>query len=169
MIGLERGTVKVVAYSDDWKRLFEAEKDLLLSAVGVYVLEIEHVGSTSVENLEAKPIIDIAAALENISDIEKCVAPLENLGYVYRGENDIAGRHYFRKGEPSTVHLHVVERNSKFWTSHLQFRDYLRQNPETSREYGKLKLRLAAEFPLDRESYTNGKAAFIERVLRNIK
>ena len=82
MIGLKRGTVKIVPYSEVWKKLFETEKDLLLSAIGSYVLEIEHVGSTSVKNLEAKPIIDIAVAVGNISNVEKCVSPLENLGYI---------------------------------------------------------------------------------------
>lgn len=114
----------------------------------------------------AKPIIDIAVAVRQIADAESCVIPLESIGYEYRGEQGIPGRHFFAKGEPRTHHLHLVEADSVFWRSHLLFRDYLRQHADVAAEYETLKRRLAIEYKDNREAYTEGKAAFIENVLR---
>ncbi len=166
MIGLPKGTVKLVAHSAGWRELFEAEKTLLRSVIGKLALEVEHIGSTSVCGLEAKPIIDMAVAVREILEAAECVAPLEGVGYVYRGENGIPGRHYFRKGDPTLYHLHMVELSSEFWRAHLLFRDYLRGHQEVAAEYGKLKRELAMRYPFNREAYTEGKAAFIEGVLK---
>ncbi len=166
MLGLERGTVRLVPHIEQWHDLFAEEKDLLRAAIGEYVLGIEHVGSTAICELSAKPIIDIAVAVREIADVEKCVMPLAHIGYEYRGEQGIAGRHFFGKGEPRTHHLHMVELSSDFWRSHLLFRDYLRQHSDVAQEYGRLKRELAREYKDNREAYTNGKAAFIEQVLK---
>lgn len=168
MLGLEKGAVKIVGHSPSWARLFAVEKQILESIIGEFVLQIEHIGSTAVKNLDAKPIIDIAVAVEKISDAQKCVAPLKNAGYTYKGENGIAGRHYLSKGEQRrTHHLHIVEQSSGLWREHLKFRDSLRAGKEIARKYAKLKRDLATRFPFDRESYTNGKAAFIQQVLQD--
>jgi GrpB-like predicted nucleotidyltransferase (UPF0157 family) len=88
------------------------------------------------------------------------------LGYEYRGEYGIAGRHYFVKGEPRTHHLHMVELKSDFWQSHLLFRDYLRQNPAVAGEYDNLKKNLAEKYAENRNAYLEGKAEFIENALK---
>lgn len=167
MLGLNRKIVEVVSYRPQWKLLFEDERKLLKKAVGEYAIEIEHIGSTSVFGLDAKPIIDIVVAVEKIEDAEKCVPPLENIGYEYRGEQGIAGRYYFSKGTPtlSTHHLNVVEINGDFWKSHILFRDYLRQHDDAAAEYGNLKRKLAAKYKNNRKEYTESKAEFIEKVL----
>lgn len=165
MIGLERGIVRLAPYTPEWPRLFEEERRLLEVTIGHVLLGVEHVGSTSVPGLDAKPVIDMAAALRRLTDVEGCVKPLENLGYEYKGENGLPERHFFAKGCPRTHHLHMVRFDSAFWREHLLFRDYLRRHPSTAGEYALLKRRLAAEFEADRAAYTEAKAPFIRRVL----
>ena len=167
MLGLPKGTVKLEPHTKLWRRMFAKEAARIREAVGEYVLAIEHVGSTSIEAIAAKPIIDIAAAVETLADGEKCVAPLENLGYEYRGEYGIAGRFYFVKGEPRTHHLHLVLASSDAWRNHLLFRDFLRDNPIAAKEYERLKIDLAEKYPQNRDAYLEGKSVFIEKIIKN--
>src|SRR5215213_1249790 len=120
MLGLEKGFVKLLPHDEQWHELFADEKARIQAAIGEFLLAIEHVGSTSVCGIAAKPILDIAIAITDKADGEKCVAPLENLGYVYRGENGIAGRFYFVKGAPQrTHHLHMLLADSTELRNHL--------------------------------------------------
>ena len=167
MLGLEKGYVKLLPHTEDWHQSFAEEKARLLDAIGAFVLSIEHVGSTSVCGIAAKPILDIAIAIADKADGEKCVAPLENLGYVYRGENGIPGRFYFRKGAPRrTHHLHMYLADSIELRNHILFRDYLRQNKPAAAEYDRLKKVLAQKYGNDRDAYLDGKAEFIGRILK---
>jgi len=143
MLGLPKGIVRLEPHTERWQRLFAEEAVRVRETVGEYVAAIEHIGSTSIGGIAAKPIIDMAIAVEKAADGEKCVVPLENIGYEYRGENGITGRFYFVKGEPRTHHLHLVLADSDFWRSHLLFRDYLRENPSAAKDYEKLKIDLA--------------------------
>jgi GrpB-like predicted nucleotidyltransferase (UPF0157 family) len=145
--------------------MFAQEEARLRAALGGTVAAVEHVGSTAICGISAKPVIDIAAAVLEIADAARWVAPLEGLGYEYRGEHGLPGRHYFTRGEPRTHHLHVVELGGKFWRDHLLFRDHLRRHPHVAKEYEDLKKRLAGEYPENRGAYTDGKAAFIRGVL----
>ncbi len=165
MIGLEPGIVKLLSYEEQWQSLFEEEKKCLQAVVGNYVLDIQHVGSTSIPGMSAKPIIDIAIAVNNFEEATICIAPIEQLGYVYRGENGIPRRHYFRKGDPRTHHLHMCEVTSREWANQILFRDYLSQHPEKAEEYKSLKKKLAQQYDKDRESYLKEKAPFIEEIL----
>jgi GrpB-like predicted nucleotidyltransferase (UPF0157 family) len=165
MIGLKRGTVELAPHAEEWRQLFAQEEARLRDAVGEHVAAIEHVGSTAIRGISAKPIIDIAVGVRGLADAEKCVRPLEAMGYEYRGENGIPGRYYFIKGEPRTHHLHMVEFDSELWRSHLLFRDYLRRRPEVANEYEAVKNELARKYPDDRAAYTDGKGVFIRRVL----
>jgi GrpB-like predicted nucleotidyltransferase (UPF0157 family) len=165
MIGLGRGIVRLAPYTAEWRRLFEAEKARLEAAIGQYVLDIQHVGSTSIPGLAAKPIIDIAVAVESFEEASVCIAPMEGLGYEYRGENGIPRRHYFIKGDPRTHHVHMNEIHSRDWGNLVLFRDHLIRHPALVGEYAALKTELARRFPTDRQAYLDGKASFIERVL----
>jgi GrpB-like predicted nucleotidyltransferase (UPF0157 family) len=170
MIGLERGTVRVVAYQSEWARLFDEERRLIEVAIGLRARGIEHVGSTAVEGLVAKPIIDITVAVAEVADVAACVEPLASLGYEFKGEDEIPEHFLFGKGVPlRTHHLHMVGLDSEFWRDHLLFRDYLRRNRETADEYARLKLQLAAQFAHEREAYTQAKSPFIKRVLEAAK
>jgi GrpB-like predicted nucleotidyltransferase (UPF0157 family) len=167
MLGLEKGFVKLLAHDEQWHQLFAEEKARLQNAIGEFVVAVEHVGSTAVCGIAAKPILDIAVAINDKANGEKCIAPLENLGYVYRGENGIAGRFYFVKGAPArTHHLHMLLAGSEEFRNHLFFRDYLRANPESAAKYDKLKRNLAEKYGNDRDAYLDGKAAFVASILQ---
>ena len=168
MLGLEKGIVRLLAHDEHWHQLFADEKARIADAAGALVLAIEHVGSTSVCGIAAKPILDIAVAVPDKASGELAVAPLENLGYIYRGENGIAGRFYFVKGAPEarTQHLHMYPAGSEEFENHLAFRDYLRRNPPAAARYDRLKKTLAEKYPNDRDAYLDGKAAFVGRILK---
>jgi len=140
---------------------------LLRAAVGDFALAIEHIGSTAIPRLAAKPIIDIMVGVGDLPAVEKYLLPLEQIGYEYRGEAGIAGRRYFRKGTltASTHHLSLVEFGGDVWTRQITFRNYLRDDAEAAAEYGALKKDLAVKYKDDREAYTNGKTKFIEEIL----
>src|SRR5215213_5257192 len=109
MLGLPKDIVRLVPHTELWHQLFAEEEARLREAIDEQSVAIEHVGSTAICGLSAKPVIDIAVAIREIADAEKCVMPLESIGYEYRGEFGIPGRHYFVKGAPRTHHLHMVE------------------------------------------------------------
>jgi len=169
MIGLPRGAVRLIPYIPEWARLFEEEKALLEAAIGDEVLDIQHVGSTSIPGMIAKPILDIGIAVRDYEEARVCIRPVEQLGYEYRGELGISRRHYFVKGEPRTHHIHMNERDSRDWENQVLFRDYLIHHPEQAEQYAALKRELAETYPRDREAYLEGKASFIEGVLERAR
>ena len=166
MIGLEKDTVRVVPYTPEWARLFAEEKSRLLAVVGSYLLDIQHVGSTSIPGMPAKPILDLAIAVYNFEEARVCIPPIEGLGYEFMGEFGIPRRHFFVKGQPRTHHIHLNELGSQDWNNQIAFRDYLIQHPQAASEYAALKQDLARRYPTDRPAYLAGKAPFIERILR---
>jgi GrpB-like predicted nucleotidyltransferase (UPF0157 family) len=165
MIGLEEGVVRLSPYDQEWVDLFNAEKARLSGAIGEYVLDIQHVGSTAIPGMLAKPIIDIGVAVEDFDQARICIPPLEALGYIFRGEYGIPRRHYLINGEPRKYHVHINEINGQNWENHVLFRDTLISHPELARDYAAIKTSLAARFPCDREAYLEGKAPFIQQVL----
>ncbi len=165
ILGLEQGVVKLAPYTPEWLRYFELEKASLQAVLGDTILDIQHVGSTSIAGMLAKPIIDIAIAVADFEQAKTCVPLVESLGYKYKGEFGIPRRHYFVKGNPRLFHLHMNEVDSCEWQNTLLFRDYLRNHPDVAEEYAQLKQRLARRYPHDREAYLEGKSAFIKDVL----
>jgi GrpB-like predicted nucleotidyltransferase (UPF0157 family) len=165
MIGLENGVVRLSPYDFEWAQLYAAEKLLLTRAIGAVVLDIQHVGSTAIPGMLAKPIIDIGIAVEDFDRARACISPLQSLGYKFRGENGIPRRHYFEKGDPRAFHVHINEVTSRAWEDQVIFRDYLITHPEVASEYAALKTSLAALYPGDRDAYLEGKAPFIQRAL----
>jgi GrpB-like predicted nucleotidyltransferase (UPF0157 family) len=164
-LGLPRGTVALVDYDPEWPRLFEEERARLESALGGAIISIEHIGSTAVPGLPAKPVLDVAVSVASLAAVGALVAPLGALGYRYLGEYGLPGRHFFEKGEPVTHHVHVVEVASDHWRVWRQFRDYLREHPDEASRYADFKRGLAARFASDRDSYTRSKTEFVNEVL----
>ncbi|MFL5605546.1 MAG: GrpB family protein [Gemmatimonadaceae bacterium] len=166
-LGLASGSVRVVPYDPAWPDLYEAEvarlQPILLSH-GV-ALRLEHTGSTAVPGLAAKPVLDILAGRHGDDERAAAIAALQAGGYVYRGEQGIAGRDFFRRGDPRKYHVHLAAIGSSFWRDHRAFRDYLRAHPVAAAAYATLKQELAARYPRDRERYIDGKAAFVEQTL----
>lgn len=161
--------VIIVDYNPQWPALYEEEKGRLLGVIGHKVVAIEHVGSTAVPGLGAKPIIDITVAVHRLADAEECIELLPSIGYEYIPPDKVGipERRYFRKGLPGarTHHIHMVELASDFWERHLLFRDFLRAHPEVAQQYYELKKGLATKYGEDREGYTEAKTSFIEPVV----
>ncbi len=166
MLGLEPTKVRLYPYDSQWSKEFEKEKAEIQNTVGGHILSIDHIGSTAIPGLCAKPILDILIGLDDFEHGFHCVSGLEELGYTFRGENGIPGRHYFRKGSPRTHHLHMFARNSQEWQQHILFRDYLRAHAAQRDSYAELKTALAKRYPENREQYLEGKAAFIQNIIQ---
>jgi GrpB-like predicted nucleotidyltransferase (UPF0157 family) len=158
--------IEIVPYDAAWPALFHDEAALLGRALAPWVVgPIEHVGSTAVPGLAAKPVIDIMAGVRTLEDSRAAISAATDLGYCYspyRSERE----HFFCKPSPAhrTHHLHLVPVGSPQWTRPLAFRDYLRTHADAAHEYQALKRRLAATHTLDREAYTEAKRAFIDRI-----
>jgi len=160
------GPVIIVDYDANWPAQYAEEKRLIETAIGPYLVAIEHMGSTSVPGLAAKPIIDIMAGVRSLADAEQCKAPLAAIGYIYQRDDTIPDRVYFNKGpQAQHRHLHMAELGGAFWRRHLALRDYLRAHAEMAGAYATLKRRLAARFGNDREGYTEAKTVFVEGVV----
>jgi GrpB-like predicted nucleotidyltransferase (UPF0157 family) len=161
--------VVIVDYDPRWPALYGAERARILEAVGEWVVALEHIGSTAVPGLAAKPIIDLMGGVRRLADVTPYIPPLRALGYRYVPdfEDVLPERRYFYKGDAQahTYHLHIVERTDDFWRRHILFRDFLRAHPERMSAYDRLKRDLAARLGADREAYTEAKTAFIEAVV----
>jgi GrpB-like predicted nucleotidyltransferase (UPF0157 family) len=154
--------VELVDHDPRWAELFEEERERLAGVFDGRALGIEHIGSTSVPDLCAKPIIDVLVGLEKLELTDEQIAAMESLGYAYLGEHGLPGRLFFRK-DPRTHHVHVVLHGGEHWERQLVFRDTLRSDPEERRRYDEFKRRLAAEGH-PREAYSELKTPFIREV-----
>lgn len=168
MLGLMRGTVRVVPSDPGWQEAFAREKTSLQRQLGHLAMDIQHIGSTSVPGLDAKPILDIAIAMAAETPIGLLRSPLSVLGYRDRGDNGDNGGYLFVKEIAPAVrshHVHVVAINDAQWRRYLFFRDRLRSDPVLRSEYATLKQSLARRFANDRVGYTEAKRDFVGRVL----
>ena len=165
VLGLPPGTVRLREYTPLWAELFRIEAAELRGALGALALDVQHVGSTAVPGLSAKPILDIAVAIAKHAVVPKCATMLASIGYQYAYWVDLENDHTFEKGVARTHHVHLVELESRQWSDYLRFRDALRTNARLAREYERTKMKLGAKFCSDRASYTRAKADFIRRVL----
>lgn len=168
-LGLLANRVELWPHNPAWAQLFDEEAARIHGALGDWILDVQHVGSTSIPGIPAKPILDIAVAVENFEEAARCIAPLEALGYDYFGERGIPRRHFFRKDDPivgAAIHnLHMNEVHGDDYRGHIAFRDYLRARPDAAQEYATLKFSLQERFPDDRYAYVWGKTAFVNRIL----
>ena len=160
--------VQVVPYDPSWPSRYRREAALLREALGDCLVEIHHIGSTSVPGLWAKPIIDILPVVTAVEEADRRRAALEALGYEYLGEFGIPGRRYLRKGgEHRTHQVHLFGRESRDEIRrHLAVPAYLRCHPDAARDYAQLKRRLARCFPRDIDGYCDGKDAFVKALER---
>lgn len=168
-IGLQRGVVELQPHDTNWAVEFEREKQKLLDVLGDKIITIEHIGSTAVPGLPAKPIIDMVAAIHSFDELEDFIEPLQKLEYEYMPERMFANRKFFPKGPRSnrTHHLNLVLKDDpEQWRSPLLFRDYLREHATVRDEYAQLKTSLAAKYSDNREGYTKSKNDFIQRILQ---
>ena len=161
--------VIVLPYDAAWKSAFEDIKREIQYALADLIIGIEHVGSTSVEGLSAKPCIDIDIIIQDYTSFDKIVKKLANIGYVHEGNLGIENREAFRysnKPHLMTHHLYVCPQNSKELHRHIAFRDFLRNNPEAARQYGQIKETAAQLFPDDIDQYMAYKSPCIAELYK---
>ena len=159
--------VRLTPYDPAWPAAFERERVALEASIGPWVVGgIHHVGSTAVPGLEAKPIVDILAGVEDLEGSRECFEPLAALEYLYAPYRSDE-MHWFCKPRPErrTHHLHLVPAGSRRYLEELAFRDLLRADPKTAGAYADLKRELALRFRDDREAYTDAKGGFIREAL----
>lgn len=174
MLGLKRGTVRLCPHETEWEEEAARTIAVLRELLGDAAADIQHVGSTAVNTIMAKPIVDIAVAAENFGRVLEKRPALEQAGFYYRPDS-LEGQLLFAKGsfyegtgELQTHFIHVVKKDGAGWRNYIQFRDYLNAVPRAAKEYETLKCALARACPEDagREKYLAGKHAFIVRNLR---
>ncbi|KAJ2882573.1 hypothetical protein H4R27_003356 [Coemansia aciculifera] len=156
---------KVVDYDPVWAKVFSNEHDLILSVIGQYVMKVEHVGSTSIPGLAAKPIIDIQVVVQDFSKLSECIEGMGWIGYTYIGLRGIEGREYFKR---PGFHVHMVQIDNDEYSRKTLFLQYLREHKDMCQEYAELKKRLAIKWaghPSANLEYTYDKTEFIMGVL----
>ena len=168
-----KAPVVIVPYNPEWSREFEQERARLEETFASTNAVIEHIGSTAVPGLAAKPVIDIMVGVAALSKAEARIESLRAHGYEYvpAYEAQLPHRRYFRKplAEPRTHHLHCVLTGSSFWQDQLVFRDYLRAHPAVAQAYATLKRDLASLYAVDRQAYSDGKSEFIASILSHAR
>lgn len=165
-LGLKHGENRLSIYSDEWPIRFQSESDRILQVCGDQLLSIEHVGSTSVEGLVAKPIVDMVVGVEKLQVAENMIPAMQSIGYDYPGDIGIADDRVFGRDPGYRLYLvHVVEFEDKQWNRYIDFRHALRTNKRLAKEYGELKSEIAEKHPEGRAVYTSLKSDFINRVI----
>jgi len=175
VIGLKRGTVALIEHQKDWEIEAKNTINILKNILGDVICNIDHVGSTAIKTIKAKPIVDIAIAVDDFNAVLDKKEQLKNAGFYYRPNSDLGeqllfacGSLYEGTGDLQTHFIHIVKKDSMDWINYINFRDYLNKNPNIAKQYETLKLSLAAKAPKDngREKYLNGKRDFITHTLR---
>ncbi len=152
-------------YDAGWPEMFTQEKSILAKAIGEKILSIHHIGSTAVQGLGGKPIIDIMVAVNKLEDGLDLICALGELNYCYESNDSTEKRLFFRKGMPRTHHLHIVEKDSFAFHKHLLFRDYLRTHSNIAAEYFTIKQKMAEKYHDSRTKYVEGKRPFIDKIV----
>ena len=166
-IGLKRGTVALSEYCANWPEEYEKEKSALLKIGSSCISRVEHIGSTAIPGLKAKPIIDIGIEVNSREELKRLVSLLPYDTYEYFGERDIKGDYFFAKGPEKhrTHYIHVSLAGSKRLSDYLKFRDSLRLNKDLRMEYTELKEELSLKYQSDRKIYTKLKGELIAKVI----
>ncbi|MGH7141790.1 MAG: GrpB family protein [Minisyncoccia bacterium] len=166
MLGLKRGSVKLYPYQKQWSDEFEKERRRLLNKLGNLAIDVQHIGSTSVPGLTAKPILDIAIGVQRFKDAQKLAKSLRELGYNF--DRPFQHQLFFARGPDAkrTHYVHVMRYNGAKWKNDALFREYLRSHPARARAYATLKVKLAKQYAGERQKYSDGKNAFIKETLR---
>ncbi|WP_068983416.1 MULTISPECIES: GrpB family protein [Lysinibacillus] len=155
-------------WTEDWVTQFYKEEIILKDIFKDELLEIHHIGSTAIPTIGfAKPIVDILVIVNDIEKVDLYNEKMSSIGYDPRGENGIPGRRYFPKNkERRTHHVHIYQEGNENIRIHLDFKEYLINNPEDARSYGDLKIKLAKQFPNDIYKYQEGKEFFVNELVK---
>jgi GrpB-like predicted nucleotidyltransferase (UPF0157 family) len=159
--------VLLTEYDPAWVQIWRREEPKLRRALGRELRQLDHVGSTAVPGMRARPVVDILAGMRNLLPAGQYTEGLRAIGYHHVSEGGEEERHFFRRANPH-AHLHIVPMGSWTWQKHLLFRDALRTDPALRHEYEALKGYLIAEHAGDRHTYNRDKARFVDRVVDRI-
>ena len=169
-LGLKRGTVRLEPHDTAWDDVAREVISLLWNVLGGDAVDIQHVGSTAIPLIDAKPIIDIAVAVRQPEDLEGYDDMLEERGVIFRKTERDDDRFYVMgDAESRSCHIHMVPADGKKWRNYIAFRDYLNVNPDAAGRYCELKRELAGRYADDREAYTEGKAGLITYLLNEAR
>lgn len=158
-------SIKLVTHDPDWARLYEDEVARLCLLLSKLVVSTHHIGSTAINGIKAKPVIDILIEVTCLRDLEKHAGDFKNLGYEAKGEYGIKGRRFFQKGgDERTHHLHIFESGNAEIERHRLFVAFMNAHPDKAEEYEALKTALSIEHKNSAEDYSQGKSAFIRAV-----
>ena len=175
-LGLKRNIVELVEHDSEWEKIATQTIQKLWQIFGSAAIDIQHIGSTSIVNIKAKPIIDIAVAVNDFEKFEPLISELEHNGFSYRGWfifERITVLNVYEELESgdriTTHHIHIVIYNSRDWHEHIIFRDYLNACPSVAKTYETIKTELALKHPYDedRRNYNDGKNDFIKQTLKD--
>ena len=168
MIGIKTDTVELLPHTIEWEENAEKTIKLIKRILGDVCIDVQHIGSTSIKWVSAKPIIDIAVAVNELNDVMPYVNVLKDNGIIYRKVENF-GQILFLMGDLEndikTHHIHIVKADSSNWYNYLNFRDYLNARPSKAKEYDELKRKLAFKYSDNRKAYTLGKNETISRLL----
>ena len=159
---------RIVEYDRRWPVLYEEEKAALMAATGIDAERVEHIGSTAIPGLGAKPIIDLMVGVPSVEGAQRQREALAGVGYEWRGET-VPGTLYLRKAEPRRFNLHLTQWEGEFWLTKLLFRDFLRMHPDTAQQYEDLKRELMSRLASDPPAYNDAKASFIESIVQQAR
>jgi len=171
--------IEIMEYDPQWAKSFDEIKNALTNALGDLALRVEHVGSTAVPGLAAKPIIDIDVVIDSRDLLPKVIEALSGVGYSREGDLGIPGREAFKRSGPDVPrdgpgrswpahHLYICDKENRELQRHLAFRDFLRAHPEYAQRYAQLKRALAQSYADDRDAYTEGKTALVTEIMAAI-
>lgn len=168
MIGLHKSLVTVYPYDETWPMEYKKEEKILREHLIGLDIGIEHVGSTSIPGLSAKPIIDVAIGAKNEEDLFEVAKRLENAGYNLLNSYEEKGEVLARKGAPEcrTHYIHIQLLGSEYWNEFMYFKRYMLDHPESVKEYQKLKEELSVKYADERKKYTASKNEFISNILK---
>lgn len=157
--------IEVVPHNSKWKIEYEKESEKIYNIMKDEIVQIYHIGSTAIEGIYAKPIIDILVGMENINSVDNYNEQMKSLGYIPKGEYGIKGRRFFLKGlYHRTHHVHIFEKGDSEIERHINFRNYMIEHREEAKEYEDLKKELALKFKYDIDAYCEGKDRFIKKI-----
>lgn len=169
-MGLPYDIVRIQKYNPKWAEDYEKEREEISAILNNSSFEIRHIGSTSIPEMPAKPIIDIMVGVNTNEDFQECIESLEKVGYDYFGECGRPGRIFFVKGEPGncTNHLHLVVKDSNYWVNNILLAEYFKKNEQAARKYAEKKIELAVQYREDRHMYRIFKSEYISKVLDEV-
>ncbi|MEO1769878.1 GrpB family protein [Candidatus Enterococcus ferrettii] len=175
-LGLKRNTTELIDHDVEWEKIAAQTIQRLWKIFGSMAIDIQHIGSTSIKNIKAKPIIDIAVAIADFEVLKPLIPELEENNFSYRGwfiVERIAVLNVYEQLKTgdriTTHHIHIVKADSSEWQNHINFRDYLNVHPSVAKAYEAIKVELAAKHPYDedRKTYNDGKNAFITQTIND--